>query len=123
LNSWSHVVGVDIALSPLSDVSGGVVAVIRDATLRRAAALAINRIGVIEYRERISRRVQDHVIHELFAIGLDLQALASQADEPPRQRLDEAISSTDRAIHTLRAVIFESMGLGEVAEPSTRAAV
>jgi signal transduction histidine kinase len=58
-------------------------------------------------RERLSQRLHREVIHELFAIGLNLQALALQAiDDAERRRLEDAVTSTDRAIDALRKAIF-----------------
>lgn len=103
---------VDIALSPLADGSGSVVAAIRDARLRRSAEEAMRRLAVMGDRERVSRRLHEEVIRELFAIGLNLQALALQmVDDAMRRRLEEAVSSTDQAIDSLRTVIFESTSL------------
>jgi PAS domain S-box-containing protein len=100
---------VDIALSPLADGSGSVVAAVRYAGLRRAAQEAMRQLAIIGDRERVSRRLHGEVIHELFAIGLNLQALAAQiVDDGLRRRIEDAVSATDRAIDSLRKVIFES---------------
>lgn len=100
---------MDIALSPLGDSSGAVIAAVRNARLRRFAEQAMRRLAVAEDRERMSRRLRGDVIHDLFAIGLNLQALALQSDEETiRRRLDDAVSSTDRVINALRHVIFET---------------
>lgn len=45
---------VDIALSPLADGSGSVVAAVRDARLRRAAEEAMRHVAIIGDRERVS---------------------------------------------------------------------
>ncbi len=103
---------VDTALSPSDDGSGSVIAAVRDARLRRSAEQAAHRLAVMDDRERVSRRLHGEVIHELFAIGLNLQALASEVvDDTTRRRLDDAVSSTDQAIQALREVIFESNNL------------
>ncbi len=106
------VLPVDIALSPLGDASGSVIAAIRDATLRRSAEAATRRLAVIEDRERVSRRLYGEVIHQLFALGLNLQALAAKSEDyGVKRRLDEAVSGTDQAIDALRSVIFEGIEL------------
>lgn len=99
---------VDIALSPLADGSGSVVAAIRDARLRRSAEGAMRRLAVMGDRERLSRRLHEEVIQELFAIGLNLQGMNSQmVDDATRRRLEEAVSSTDQVIDALRRLVFE----------------
>lgn len=68
----------------------------------------IGRLAVIADHERMSRRLNAEVIHELFAVGLRLQALASQiSDITIRVQLEDAISSTDKAIHAVRGMVFE----------------
>ena len=99
---------VDIALSPMADGSGSVVVAIRDARLRRSAEEAMRRLAVMGDRERLSRRLHEEVIQELFAIGLNLQGLTSlMVDHAMQRRLEEAVSSTDQAIDSLRRVVFE----------------
>jgi signal transduction histidine kinase len=68
----------------------------------------IGRLAVIEDHDRMARRLNDEVIHELFAVGLKLQALASQCNDVSiRTQLDDTIASTDKAIHAVRGMVFE----------------
>ena len=68
----------------------------------------IRRLAVIADHDRMSRRLNAEVIHELFAVGLKLQALASQINDLTiRMQLEDTVSSTDKAIHAVRSMVFE----------------
>ena len=70
------------------------------------------RIALLEDRDRIARDLHDHVIQQLFAIGLSLQGLAALAGgdtrmaEPLRARVDDI----DRTIRQIRTSIFALRG-------------
>lgn len=67
------------------------------------------RLAVIADHDRMSRRLNAEVIHELFAVGLKLQALASQINDITlRMQFEEAISAADRAIQSVRGMVFDS---------------
>lgn len=69
----------------------------------------IGRLAVIADHDRMSRRLNAEVIHELFAVGLKLQALASKIDDiTVRMQVEETISATDRAIHSVRCMVLDS---------------
>ena len=58
--------------------------------------------------ERIAGDLHDHVIQELFALGLGLQGLASVTDRPAHvTRITGYIDSLDNVISAIRATIFE----------------
>jgi signal transduction histidine kinase len=67
----------------------------------------INRLAVLEDRERIAKELHDGVIQALFAVGMGLQGTAlMSSDEELGQRLEGAVSEIDRVIRDLRNYIF-----------------
>ncbi|MST34099.1 PAS domain S-box protein, partial [Acidimicrobiaceae bacterium USS-CC1] len=68
----------------------------------------MQRLAVMEERERIARDLHDHVIQRLFAIGLGLAAVRGGQLEPQvTDRLAEAVDALDLAIADLRTSIFD----------------
>jgi signal transduction histidine kinase len=67
----------------------------------------IERLVVLEDRERIAKELHDGVIQALFAVGMGLQgtALMSGDDELSR-RIEGAVGELDRVIRDLRNYIF-----------------
>lgn len=58
-------------------------------------------------RERIARDLHDHVIQELFSIGLRLDGAVSQIHDPPvAQRIQGCVEDLDAAIRRIRSSIF-----------------
>jgi signal transduction histidine kinase len=82
------------------------------------ARAAEERVILLEDRERIARDLHDHVIQELFAIGLSLEGTAAviSADHPARRRIQQRVEDLDRTIRRIRTSIFELRG-AEVALP------
>ncbi len=81
--------------------------------LELAAARADQqRMVLLEDRDRIARDLHDHVIQELFAIGLSLQGAATLADTkaPLAERLHAEVANIDRTIRRIRTSIFELNG-------------
>jgi signal transduction histidine kinase len=73
---------------------------------------AEQKLLLLEDRDRIAMDLHDHVIQELFAIGLSLEATASQlADEEVAQRLRQRVEDIDRTIRRIRTSIFELRGM------------
>jgi signal transduction histidine kinase len=67
----------------------------------------VNRLAVLEDRERIARELHDGVIQALFAVGMGLQGTALMSgDEELAQRLEGAVAEIDRVIRDLRNYIF-----------------
>ena len=67
----------------------------------------LQRLQVLEERERIGKELHDGVIQSLFAVGMNLQAMAAAAeDEEGTRRLETAVDDVDRAIRDLRNYIF-----------------
>jgi len=76
-----------------------------DETERRGREL--QRLQVLEERERIGKELHDGVIQSLFAVGMRLQALATSSGEPETaRRLEAAVEDVDGAIRDLRNYIF-----------------
>ncbi len=67
----------------------------------------LNRLNVLDERERIGRELHDGVIQSLFSVGMGLQATAARSGDPEvESRLESAIAEIDRAIRDLRNYIF-----------------
>ena len=67
----------------------------------------LNRLSVLDDRERIGRELHDGVIQSLFSVGMGLQATAARSGDPEVQsRVEAAIGEIDRAIRDLRNYIF-----------------
>jgi signal transduction histidine kinase len=67
----------------------------------------LQRLAVLDDRERIARELHDGVIQSLFAVGMGLQAVAQSSGDPEvGTRVESAVSEIDRAIRDLRNYIF-----------------
>jgi signal transduction histidine kinase len=67
----------------------------------------LNRLSVLDERERIGRELHDGVIQSLFSVGMGLQATASRSRDPEvESRVEAAVTEIDRAIRDLRNYIF-----------------
>jgi two-component system, NarL family, sensor histidine kinase DevS len=76
-----------------------------DETERKGREL--QRLQVLEERERIGKELHDGVIQSLFAVGMSLQGVASStADAEVARRLEAAVEDVDGAILDLRNYIF-----------------
>ncbi len=65
------------------------------------------KVVVLEDRARIARDLHDHVIQQLFAAGLSLQAVASSLSAPEAARLAQVVEDLDSAIKQIRVSIFQ----------------
>jgi signal transduction histidine kinase len=83
------------------------------------------RMHVLEDRERIARDLHDHVIQELFAIGLSLESIAAQPGVPDeaQSRLQHRVEDLDRTIRRIRTSIFALRGTIDRAPDELRHAV
>jgi signal transduction histidine kinase len=62
----------------------------------------------VEDRERIAGDLHDHVIKELFALGMGLQGLASVTKRQEHvDRINDYVRSLDRVVNTIRTTIFQ----------------
>jgi signal transduction histidine kinase len=67
----------------------------------------LQRLAVLEDRERIAKELHDGAIQALFAVGMGLQGAALLAgDDELRGRLEHAVEELDRVIRDLRNYIF-----------------
>jgi signal transduction histidine kinase len=67
----------------------------------------LQRLAVLDDRERIARELHDGVIQSLFAVGMGLQAVAQRSGDPEvGTRVESAVGEIDRAIRDLRNYIF-----------------
>ena len=67
----------------------------------------LQRLQVLEERERIGKELHDGVIQSLFAVGMNLQAIAAALqDEAVARRLEATVEDVDHAIRDLRNYIF-----------------
>ena len=65
------------------------------------------RMLLLEDRARIARDLHDHVIQQLFAAGMGIQAVAAGLDEPRAEQLEEVVGRVDEAIRQIRSSIFQ----------------
>jgi len=67
----------------------------------------LQRLALLEDRERIAKELHDGAIQALFAVGMGLQGSAGlAASEELRSRLQDAVEEVDRVIRDLRNYIF-----------------
>jgi PAS domain S-box-containing protein len=67
----------------------------------------LQRVALLEDRERIGRELHDGAIQALFAEGMALQAMATMAADPAlRGRLERTVARLDEVIRDLRNYIF-----------------
>jgi signal transduction histidine kinase len=76
------------------------------------ARAAEQRLVLLEDRDRIAKDLHDHVIQELFAIGLSMEGAAAQIgpDTTVGQRLGRRAQDIDRTIRRIRTSIFQLRG-------------
>lgn len=66
----------------------------------------LERLALLEERERIAMELHDGVVQTLFAVGLSLQIEGEDEPEDMRRRRFDAVTSIDRAIRDLRNYIY-----------------
>jgi len=67
----------------------------------------LQRLALLEDRERIAKELHDGAIQALFAVGMGLQGSAAlAASEELRSRLQDAVEEVDRVVRDLRNYIF-----------------
>jgi signal transduction histidine kinase len=74
---------------------------------------AEQKLVLLEDRDRIAMDLHDHVIQELFAIGLSLEGTAAQLstrNAESAQRIRQRVEDIDRTIRRIRTSIFELRG-------------
>jgi signal transduction histidine kinase len=87
-------------------------------TFARHAAIAVDnarlheqvqRLAIVEERERIAKDLHDSVIQAIYAVGLSLDDVPEVLEEEPdeaRRRVERAIDGLDQAIRDIRNSIF-----------------
>jgi len=71
------------------------------------AQTELQRMGLMEERERIARELHDGIIQSLFAVGMGLQGTAMVTTAPETAlRIESAVEELDRVIRDLRNYIF-----------------
>jgi signal transduction histidine kinase len=69
----------------------------------------VQRLAIVEERERIGRDLHDGIIQSIYAVGLSLEDVPDlMADEPDeaRARVERAVDSLDQSIRDIRNFIF-----------------
>jgi signal transduction histidine kinase len=67
----------------------------------------VERLAILEDRERIAKELHDGVIQALFAVGMGLEGVAMvTGDDELSARLEGAVNEIDRVIRDLRNYIF-----------------
>ncbi len=95
------------AIQVLATQAGVAIENARLADETRLAHREIERLLVLDERERIAKELHDGVIQSLFAVGMGLQGAAALGTDPRVDaRIESAISEIDRAIRDLRNYIF-----------------
>jgi signal transduction histidine kinase len=86
---------------------------------------ARQRMRVLEDRDRIARDLHDHVIQQLFAIGLSLEGTASDPLLPAAttERIRSRVEDIDRTIRRVRTSIFALRGTLDHASDELRASI
>lgn len=77
----------------------------------------VQRLAVLEDRERIAKELHDGVVQALFSVGMGLQAAEGLAEDSAavRKRLSESVVAIDGVIRDLRNYIF-GLGPGGIAD-------
>lgn len=95
---------VEISLSPLPTATEDfVLAVIRDATARGQADLAVLARGAADQG---TRDLLDRVVHRLFQVGLSLQVASGLPGDVARGRIGDALDQLDDVIGEIRSYVF-----------------
>jgi signal transduction histidine kinase len=70
------------------------------------------RVVLLEERDRIARDLHDHVIQQLFAVGLSLQSIAAMSADKPEiaSQLQARVDDIDLTIRQIRTSIFQLRG-------------
>jgi signal transduction histidine kinase len=67
----------------------------------------VQRLGLMEERERIAKELHDGIIQSLFAVGMNLQGTALMSSSPETvARVERAVGELDNVIRDLRNYIF-----------------
>lgn len=91
-----------------ADLLGAFAAQVSFAWTFEQAQATVQRLSLIEDRERIGRDLHDTVIQRLFATGLTLQATVRRLDDRPdvAERVERAVDDIDETVKEIRSTIF-----------------
>jgi PAS domain S-box-containing protein len=85
----------------------GFTKITRDISAALRARDDVERLHLLEQREQLGRDLHDGAIQSLFAVGMGLQALMAEVNEPTvTERLEQSVQALDDTITELRAFIF-----------------
>jgi signal transduction histidine kinase len=90
---------------------------------RAEARQARRRMALLEDRHRIARDLHDHVIQQLFATGLNLQATAANADPEVADHIIAQVREIDSAVAQIRQSIFKIQHEAGTSSVSLRARI
>lgn len=69
----------------------------------------VQRMAIVEERERIGRDLHDGIIQSIYAVGLSLEDVPELMEDEPdeaRRRVERAVDSLDQSIRDIRNFIF-----------------
>ena len=75
-----------------------------------AARRELGRLAIVEERERIERDLHDTVVQHLFAIGLDLQSVATACTDEVATRIEGAVEGLNDLMTEIRSTVLEHPG-------------
>ena len=67
----------------------------------------LGRLAVVEERERIERDLHDTVVQHLFAIGLDLQSVATACSAEAAAKIEGAVEGLNDLMTEIRSTVLE----------------
>ena len=91
---------------PLRGDARQVVLSLSDLSARLLGEERVREVSTLAERDRIATELRETVIHDLFATGLVLQAVAGRLDPAERGRIHGTVVQIDDVIRTIRTVIF-----------------
>ena len=100
----------DSDVKTLETLADQLAVAIENIQLSRQQQEQSRRLAVAEERDRIGRDLHDGVIQSMYAVGLTLEDIASQADEEPeevRPRIGAVVGDLNQAIGDIRSYIMD----------------
>lgn len=99
-----------VTMSAIRDEAGvnhGVANVVRDITQELKTRENLERLHLLEQRERLGRDLHDGIIQSIFAAGMTLQATTGMLRDPfVAERINGVIDDLDTMVRDLRSYIF-----------------
>lgn len=92
----------------------GFAKITRDLTERRRNEEVVRALELTDERIRIAEEIRNGTIRELFRLGLDLQAVAGQIEDPKlKARIESSIGDLDHVIVHLRNQVLSGRSAGK----------